>query len=91
MSTDVMALRGLVLFLTGRLSDAQKHAVSALRLDPDNARAKHLRSRVKDVERLKEEGNAFFKKSQWLDAIEKYSGALEVMQICRYLKRTREL
>ena len=38
-----------------------------------------------------EEGNAFFKKSQWLDAIEKYSGALEVMHICRYLKRTHEL
>ena len=73
-----MALRGLVLFLAARLPDALKHALSALRLDPDNARAKQLRTRTKDVERLKEEGNSFFKQSKWLDAIERYSSALEV-------------
>jgi DnaJ family protein C protein 7 len=77
-SADVMALRGLVLFLTARLPDALKHAVSALRLDPDNARAKQLRIRVKDVERLKEEGNTLFKQSKWGEAVECYTRALEV-------------
>ena len=77
-SADVTALRGLVLFLTARLPDALKHALSALRLDPDNARAKQLRTRVKDVDRLKEEGNTHFKQSKWTEAIECYSRAIEV-------------
>lgn len=78
-SADIMALRGLVLFLTARLPQALQHALSALRLDPDNARAKKLRQRVKAVERLKDEGNTLFKASSWYDAIEKYSEALEVV------------
>ena len=73
-----MALRGLVLFLTAKLPGALQHAMSALRLDPDNAKAKSLRIRVKAVERLKEEGNSLFKSSRWEEAIEKYGEALDV-------------
>ncbi|THH08431.1 hypothetical protein EW145_g2718 [Phellinidium pouzarii] len=78
-SADVVALRGLVLFLTAKLPGALQHAMSALRLDPDNARAKKLRQRVKAVEKLKEEGNACFKSNQWQAAIDKYAEALEVV------------
>lgn len=67
-----------MLFLTAKLPGALQHAISALRLDPDNARAKSLRLRVKAVERLKEEGNTSFKQGNWQDAIGKYSEALEV-------------
>ena len=52
--------------------------MQALRLDPDNQRAKKLRQRVKAVETLKEEGNTKFKASQWAEAIDKYTEALEV-------------
>ena len=75
------------MFLSAKLPGALQHAMSALRLDPDNARAKKLRLRVKAVERLKEEGNAAFKRSSMQDAIEKYTEALDVseqlIELCR--------
>ena len=78
-NADIMALRGLVLFLTAKLPQALQHALSALRLDPDNERAKKLRQRVKAVEKLKDEGNALFKSNNWQEAIDKYTEALEVV------------
>ncbi|KAH8111741.1 hypothetical protein DFH11DRAFT_1611609 [Phellopilus nigrolimitatus] len=78
-SADVVALRGLVLFLAAKLPGALQHAMSALRLDPDNARAKKLRQRVKAVDRLKEEGNSYFKADQWQTAVDKYTEALEAI------------
>jgi len=77
-SPDVLALRGLVLFLGGKLPSALQHAQSALRLDPSHERAQQLRKRVKDVERLKDEGNVAFKAGDLDDAVEKYTRALEV-------------
>ena len=78
-SADLLALRGLVLFLTAKLPSALQHAVAALRLDPDNLRAKKLRQRVKAVERLKDEGNASFKAGKWEEAVDKYSEALDTV------------
>ena len=66
------------MFLSAKLPGALQHAMSALRLDPDNARAKKLRQRVKAVERLKEEGNASFKQGSMQDAIDKYTEAIDV-------------
>jgi DnaJ family protein C protein 7 len=77
-SPDALALRGLVLFLTGKLSQALTHVNSALRYDPGHDRAGSLRKRVKDVERLKEEGNVAFKTNNLLEAMDKYGEALEV-------------
>ncbi|KAJ3503313.1 hypothetical protein NMY22_g18290 [Coprinellus aureogranulatus] len=77
-SPDALALRGLVLFLQGKLSQSLTHASSALRYDPGNERAGRLRKRVKDVERLKEEGNVAFKQNRLLEAMDRYSEALEV-------------
>jgi len=77
-SPDVLATRGLVLFLFGRLPQALQHVQSALRLDPGHEAAMQLRKRVKEVERLKEEGNKSFKSGILNDAIEKYTAAVEV-------------
>ncbi|KAG1770598.1 hypothetical protein EV702DRAFT_1138978, partial [Suillus placidus] len=76
-SPKVLALRGLVLFLTGKLSQALQHVASALHLDPGHEPAHQLCKRVKDVERLKEEGNTAFKGSRLQDAIAQYTEALD--------------
>ena len=80
-SPDVLALRGLVLFLCGRLPQALQHAQSALRYDPGHEPAQRLRKRVKEVERLKEEGNQAFKLGKLHEALRLYTEALEV---CMY-------
>ena len=77
-SPDVLTTRGLVLFLTGKLPQALQHVQSALRLDPGHEPAMQLRKRVKEVERLKEEGNKSFKSGVLNDAIEKYTNAIQV-------------
>src|ERR1700761_6366392 len=77
-SPDVLTSRGLVLFLTGKLPQALQHAQSALRGDPGHEPAQRLRKRVKDVERLKDEGNTAFKVGRLQEAIEKYGEALDV-------------
>ncbi|KAF8159184.1 hypothetical protein B0H34DRAFT_841719 [Crassisporium funariophilum] len=76
-SPDALSLRGLVLFLTGRLPQALQHFTSALRLDPGHVPAQKLRKRVKDVERLKEEGNVAFKTGKLNEAFEKYTECLD--------------
>ncbi|EGO22521.1 hypothetical protein SERLADRAFT_440542 [Serpula lacrymans var. lacrymans S7.9] len=76
-SPEVLALRGLVFFLCGKLPQALQHVQSALRLDPAHEPAQRLRKRVKDVERLKEEGNQAFKSNRLEEAIEKYTETLE--------------
>ncbi|KAF9809201.1 hypothetical protein IEO21_07501 [Rhodonia placenta] len=76
-SPDVLALRGLILFLTAKTAQAAAHAASALRLDPGHEAAQRLRKRVKDVERLKDEGNTAFKASRLQEAANKYGEALE--------------
>jgi len=77
-SPDILTVRGLVLFLSGKLPQALQHMASALRLDPGHEAARRLRIRVKDVERLKEEGNVAFKSGRYEEAIEKYNKALDV-------------
>ena len=72
-----MTVRGLLLFLTSKTAQATQHVQSALRLDPGHEAAMRLRKRIKDVERLKEEGNVAFKTGKLLDAADKYAEALE--------------
>lgn len=76
-SPDVLTLRGLILFLSTKTMSALQHVSSALRLDPSYVPAQRLRKRIKDVDRLKEEGNIAFKAGRLQDAIDKYSEALE--------------
>ncbi|KAJ7065365.1 hypothetical protein C8F01DRAFT_1125375 [Mycena amicta] len=68
---------GLVLFLSGKLPQALQHVQSALRGDPGHEPAQRLRKRVKDVERLKDEGNTAFKAGRLQEAVDKYGEALE--------------
>jgi DnaJ homolog subfamily C member 7 len=67
-----------VLFLSGKLPQALQHVQSALRLDPGHEAAMQLRKRIKEVERLKEEGNTLFKSGALDGAIEKYTAAIDV-------------
>ncbi|KAI9058789.1 TPR-like protein [Trametes sanguinea] len=76
-SPDALTVRGLLMFLTTRTAQATQHVQSALRLDPGHVAAMKLRKRIKDVERLKEEGNLFFKTGKLQEAADKYSEALE--------------
>ena len=76
-SPDVMTVRGLLLFLTSRTAQATQHVQSALRLDPGHEAAMKLRKRIKDVERLKEEGNVAFKSGKLQEAAQKYGEALD--------------
>ncbi|TFK90917.1 protein prenylyltransferase [Polyporus arcularius HHB13444] len=76
-SPDVMTVRGLLLFLTSKTAQATQHVQSALRLDPGHEAAMKLRKRIKDVERLKEEGNVAFKTNKLQEAADKYGEAIE--------------
>ncbi|KIM55987.1 hypothetical protein SCLCIDRAFT_270096 [Scleroderma citrinum Foug A] len=76
-SPEVLTIRGLVLFLSGKLSQALQHVVSALKMDPGHEPALRLRKRVKDVERLKEEGNTAFKTGNLEGAVARYTETLE--------------
>ena len=77
-SPEILAVRGLVLFLSGKLPQALQHVASALRLDPEHEVASRLRKRIKDVERIKEEGNMAFKGGKLDEAVTLYTGCLEV-------------
>ncbi|KAF8585459.1 TPR-like protein [Ramaria rubella] len=79
-SPDVLCLRGLVMFLSSRLPAALQHVQQALAYDPDHTRARKLMRRIKDVERLKEEGNTLFKAGKHTEAVEKYTAALDVVE-----------
>ncbi|KIY64482.1 TPR-like protein [Cylindrobasidium torrendii FP15055 ss-10] len=78
-SPEILSLRGLVMFIEGKLSTAATHAANALRLDPSYTPAMRLRRRVKDVERLKDEGNAYFKSGNLQGALDKYGEALDIV------------
>ena len=77
-SPDALTSRGLVLFLSAKTAQALQHVVQALKLDPGHEQASRLRKRIKDVDRVKDEGNTAFKAGQLELANEKYSEALEV-------------
>ena len=67
------------MFLLSKFPSAIQHAQQALAYDPEHKRARQLLKRIKEVERLKEEGNTLFKTKQLPEAIEKYTEALDVV------------
>lgn len=78
-SPEVLCLRGLVMFLSGKLPSALQHAQQALTYDPEHKRARQLMRRIKDVGQLKDEGNILFKDGQLVNSVEKYTKALDAV------------
>jgi DnaJ homolog subfamily C member 7 len=75
---DALVLRGRILYAQGDNDKAIQHFRSALGCDPDFRDAvKYLRM-VQKLERLKGEGNEFWKNGNFQDAVDRYSQALEV-------------
>lgn len=85
-SAEALILRSLIHLLTTKLPEALEQVSSALRLDPDNVKAKSLRVRVKTLITQKEEGNQLYKEDCWDQAVEKYRDALEVRATERVAK-----
>ena len=75
---EALVLRGRVLYAQGENDKAIQHFRSALNCDPDfKDAAKWLRT-VQKLDRMKEEGNAFFKSKQYRQAIDVYTQALDI-------------
>jgi DnaJ homolog subfamily C member 7 len=78
-SPEVLTVRAVVLFLTNRIPDSIKHLQSALRYDPEYPRARLLLRRAREIERLKDEGNAAFKAGRHAEAVVRYTETLEAI------------
>lgn len=76
--SDALILQSTIFLLTAKLSESLQQVSSALRLDPDNAEARKLRLRVKNVIRHKVDGNTFFNEGRWQEAVDQYVTAMEV-------------
>ena len=86
-----MVLHAVVLFLSAKFLGAISQLNAVLKLDPDNRRASTLRSRIKDIERLKEEGNLSFKVGLWDEAIMHWNHALQVRFVLYHSIQTAEM
>lgn len=75
---DALVLRGRILYAQGDNEKAIQHFRQALNCDPDFKDAvKYLRM-VQKLERMKEEGNTFFKTGKYQEAVDVYTRALAV-------------
>ncbi|KAI9218104.1 hypothetical protein BC828DRAFT_407907, partial [Blastocladiella britannica] len=75
-SPEALALRGRVFYLQGESGKAQAHLQQALAYDPDMKAARVLFRLVKQVDSVKEAGNAAFKRGDLDEAVAKYTDAL---------------
>lgn len=78
-SPELMALRGKIMFLMNRTSEAMAPLRQALVLDPEHTDARKMLKRVREYERLKDEGNQAFKRGAWQEAVDKYQDALDAV------------
>lgn len=76
---DLMALRGKVTFLMNRTGEAIAPLRNALVLDPEHTDARLMLKRVREFEKIKEEGNTAFKAGRLQEAVQKYQDALDVV------------
>lgn len=75
---NALYVRGLCFYLEDDTDKALKHFTQALQMDPDCSKAKHYRKLCKQLQAIKERGNAAFKGQKFEEAIDIYSEALEV-------------
>lgn len=75
---DALVLRGRALYAQGENEKAIQHFRQAIQCDPDYKDAiKYLRL-VRELDKMKEEGNAHFKAGRYQQAVDIYTSALEV-------------
>ncbi|KAA1466838.1 TPR-like protein [Dentipellis sp. KUC8613] len=74
---DVMLLRGLVLFLVGKLDESLELLAGAVHAYPRSQKIPRLLFRVNKIKNLKNEGDVCARAKRWAPAIEKYDKALE--------------
>ena len=75
---EALVLRGRALYGQGENPQALAHFRKALECDPDFRDAVKWLRLVQKLDRLKEEGNDFFKRGRYQQAIDVYTSALEV-------------
>ncbi|KAJ3271017.1 hypothetical protein HK104_004768, partial [Borealophlyctis nickersoniae] len=78
-NTEALVLRAQILYMLDSQPSASIQQVlqKALRLDPDNKRARQLLKKMKNLEAIKTEGNEAFSKGRMADAHEAYTRYLE--------------
>ncbi|KNZ60133.1 hypothetical protein VP01_1606g4 [Puccinia sorghi] len=76
---EALYYRAKVMYSQGNLTATVSHCQEAMRCDPDFASARNLLRQARNIENLKEAGNASFKTSDYKMAIQKYieAGAID--------------
>lgn len=72
---EALYYRAKVMYSQGNLSATVSHCQEAMRCDPDFASARNLLRQARNIESLKEAGNASFKTCDYATAIQKYNEA----------------
>jgi len=85
---DAIEVRGRAVAYTGNFDMARQFFQQGLRLDPDNKGCRVELKKLRRLEKLKEEGNAFFKQRKWQAAHDKYAEALCVDPFNDYMQKT---
>jgi DnaJ family protein C protein 7 len=75
---DALVLRGRALYAQGENEKAVTHFRQAINCDPDFKQAIDYMKMVRNLERLKNDGNAAFKAGKFQEAVKTYTQALEV-------------
>ena len=75
---EALVLRGRILYAQGENDKAVQHFRQALSCDPDFKDAVKWLRMVQKLDRMKEEGNNYFKSSRFQQAVDTYTQALEV-------------
>eukprot|EP00898_Chlorokybus_atmophyticus_P007969 jgi/Chlat1/8173/Chrsp76S07619 len=77
-ASEVLVIRGEALYRSGNMPLAQRIFEEALRRDPDSTACRIGLKRVRQLNQLKESGNAAFKNARWQEAFDCYTSALAV-------------
>jgi len=78
-NADALVVRGEALYYTSTdMEQAMKHFKQALQCDPDNTHAKKMYKQLREIEKIKAEGNEAFKKGKCQQAVELYEQAAAV-------------
>jgi len=79
-STDALAIlcRGICFYLEDNTEKALNHFTQTLKMAPDMTEAKLYRNKCKELQKVKLQGNEFFKSEKYEEAILTYTEALNI-------------